>query len=108
MRDGERRLVARFAAAILHRFQQGAFLALDVAARTDEYVHGKRDAGAENVGAADAVVVGFFEGLAVGIEFIVIFMANVQRALGGAGDQPGQDHALDDEMGSARAAVRGP
>src|SRR5439155_14981388 len=74
---GERRLVARLAATVLHRLQQRRLLALDVAAGTDEQFQLEGEGRSENTLAQGALLARLGDGLAGRLDFLMVFMAAV-------------------------------
>ena len=96
---GEGGLVPRLPSAVFHRLQQRRLLAADVAAGADEDLEGEREARAQDVVAADPRAVGGLDGLLDDLDLLLVLVADVDPASSRAGDEPGEDHPLDEEVG---------
>ena len=93
--------IAGFASAIGHGLDEGGLFAADVAAWGGE--DGDGEGATEDIGGISAEAEGFGAkdfGLAGG-DLFVVFVADVDEALGGFGEQAGEDDAFDDQMGEA-------
>ena len=107
VRHGKGRLQARLRPATLEHLEERALLAADVAARAREDLEVERVRGAEDLRAKDAAGVRRRDGIAEDACLGPVLVADVYDAAPRASDDPGERHALDEEVwhGGEDAAV---
>src|SRR6266850_436453 len=95
---GKRRLVARFSAMTLNRFEQCGFFAADVAARADKNFEIEIKLAPEDLFSEEACASAAANLLAKDFFLEMILVPNVENAALRAGNNTGDQHAFDEEM----------
>src|SRR5215510_12960677 len=101
MSAGEGWLVARLGAVALKHLQQGRLFTADVAAGADEERNVERVFGPEDASDKDALTDATVQLASKRVRLHLVLVAKVDDASSRAGDEPREDHALDDQMGDA-------
>src|SRR5262249_52588103 len=96
----KRGLVPRFGALSLHRLEERGLLPADVAAGADEDLDVEGAIGPEHTRPHDSLLSRVDKGAFEGLPATLVLVPQIDVALPGAGDQAGDDHPLDHEVGS--------
>ena len=87
---------------VLHRLDQRALLAADVAARADEDLDRERLPRAQHVAAAEAHRLGARDRLAADLDLLFVLVPDIDVASLGAAQPAGEEHPLDDQVRRAQ------